>query len=200
MPEGWTYADLACGIGGFTVAAHVAGGHRRWACDTDPGVVRAFNAAHGGDGGALAVREPIGARERWPHLAGVDVVLAGFPCQAFSTIGARRGFDDARGTVIFDLFEMAAVLRPVALVLECVWGFFQNEEWLHPTLRAFREIGYGAVVRREEAGDYLPQDRERGMLVLARGDVWPHVVGGLAPLFLGPSPKRHASQIGRAHV
>ena len=33
--DGWTYADLACGVGGFAVAAHALGGRRVWACDTD---------------------------------------------------------------------------------------------------------------------------------------------------------------------
>ena len=125
----WTHADLACGIGGFTVAAAVLSGARRWACDLDPNVARAFNAAHGSDGGGKAAAGPLEDRLRWQEIAGADIITAGFPCQAFSTAGAGQGFHDARGTVVFHLVEMCAILRPPFMVLECVWEFFARPRW-----------------------------------------------------------------------
>ena len=192
--RGWTYADLACGIGGFTVAAHAAGGTRVWACDSDPGVVAAFNVAHPALGGnAPAVTAPLEERRGWGPLAGVDVLTAGFPCQAFSRAGAQRGFLDPRGTVIFGILEMASVVRPRCLVLECVWAFFENEEWLGPTVEGFQGLGYGVVVRKEDAMDVLPQKRERGFLIAVGAPDWGKALGPLGTLFTSPVGKREAT-------
>ena len=43
---GWTHVDLACSLGGFTVAAGILAGRKQWACDIDPTVARAHNDAH----------------------------------------------------------------------------------------------------------------------------------------------------------
>ena len=191
--EAWAHADLACGIGGFTVAAGAIRGTRQWACDLDPEVAGAFNAAHGQDGGALAAASPLEDRRRWHEIAGADIITAGFPCQAFSTAGAGRGFEDARGTVVFHLVEMCSVLRPPFMVLECVWEFFARPRWVGPTLRAFAGLGYGVVVRCEQAGRYLPQERLRGLLIAVRSDWWGRAGGEASALFAGASPRRVAT-------
>jgi len=110
-------------------------------------VARAFNAAHGRDGGGAAAACPIEDRLRWQEVAGVDVITAGFPCQAFNTAGAGQGFHDARGTVVFHLVEMCSVFRPPFMVLECAWEFFARPRWVNPILKAFEAIGHGVVVR-----------------------------------------------------
>ena len=108
----WTYADLACGIGGFSVAAHALGGTRIYACDTSQVAVEAFNAAHLGNGQARARVAPLQERATWHGMEGVQLLTAGFPCQPFSKTGKLKGFRDSRGTVVFDLVELCSVLRP----------------------------------------------------------------------------------------
>ena len=112
----WTYADLACGIGGFSVAAHALDGARVYACDTSPVAVEAFNAAHSGNGQARARVAPIQERATWHGMEGVQLLTAGFPCQPFSKTGKLNGFRDSRGTVVFDLVELCFVLRPDFMV------------------------------------------------------------------------------------
>ena len=58
----WTHADLACGIGGFTVAAHALGATTTWACDVNRTAVEAYNAAHSRDRACPAECHPIEQR------------------------------------------------------------------------------------------------------------------------------------------
>ena len=58
----WTHADLACGIGGFSVAAHALGARTVWACDVDRMAVEAYNGAHSEGSGDQAKCNPIERR------------------------------------------------------------------------------------------------------------------------------------------
>ena len=66
----WTHADLACGIGGFTVAAHAVGATTTWACDVNRTAVNAYNAAHGRGHARPAECHPIELRTRWSKHVG----------------------------------------------------------------------------------------------------------------------------------
>ena len=184
----WTHADLACGIGGFSVAADRLGGKTVWACDMDPTVAWAFTRAFGSAHGVTAQAAPIEDRARWGQHAGVDLVTAGFPCQPFSSVGQRRGFNDLRGQVIFSLVQVCWALRPAFMVLECVWPFFREPCWLDPVVEQFQAMAYGVFVRREDASAYIPQDRLRGTLVAVRQDFWGRATGDLLGFFTGPPP------------
>ncbi|MGH1876612.1 DNA cytosine methyltransferase, partial [Enterococcus casseliflavus] len=48
----------------------------------------------------------------------VDIITGGFPCQAFSLAGKRKGFSDTRGTLFFEIARFASILRPKLLYLE----------------------------------------------------------------------------------
>ena len=61
----------------------------------------------------------IDAKDIPPH----DIILAGFPCQAFSVAGLRKGFEDTRGTLFFDVVRIAKHHRPKLIFLENVKGF-----------------------------------------------------------------------------
>ena len=116
------------------------------------------------------------------------MISAGFPCQAFSKVGLRQGYRDARGQVIFHLIQLCWVLRPRFLVLECVWPFFENPQWVEPVCEYFRAMGYGISIRKEQASNYLAQVRTRGILTATRADMGP-----LRALFMGSPPPRHAT-------
>ena len=107
-------------VGGFTVAAQALGATTTWACDINRTAVEAYNAAHSHARTRPAECHTIELRTRWGRHVGTDIISAGFPCQAFSKVGLRQGYRDARGQVIFHLIQMCWVLRPRFMVLECV--------------------------------------------------------------------------------
>lgn len=56
-----------------------------------------------------------------------DIYFAGFPCQSFSTAGSRKGFDDIRGTVFFDIFNHLSKTQPKVVILENVKGLLTHD-------------------------------------------------------------------------
>ena len=112
------------------------------------------------------------------NLATVDVIVAGFPCQSFSQAGDRRGFDDRRGEVFFEiprlLKEFDVEQRPKIVILENVdYIMYGNDGWWFDHIQSeLRRVGYW--FRREscwrvnvkDATD-IPQDRRRVFMIAA---------------------------------
>ena len=57
-----------------------------------------------------------------------DILLAGFPCQPFSQAGLKRGFDDTRGTLFFDIVRILQLRKPKMVLLENVKGFKSHDK------------------------------------------------------------------------
>ncbi|MGR0481002.1 MAG: DNA (cytosine-5-)-methyltransferase [Candidatus Electronema sp. V4] len=97
-----------------------------------------------------------------------DLLLAGFPCQPFSIIGQRKGFQDARGTLFFDIARILDEKKPTAFVLENVKllaGHNQGRT-LATIVAILQELGYQTSWRVLNALDFgLPQKRERIFIV-----------------------------------
>lgn len=103
-----------------------------------------------------------------------EILLAGFPCQAFSIIGNRRGFEDARGTLFFDIARILAVKKPKTFLLENVKQLttHDNGNTFRTILSILDDLGYHVHWKVLNALDYgLPQKRERIMIVGFRDDV-----------------------------
>lgn len=104
-----------------------------------------------------------------------DVLLAGFPCQAFSTAGVRRGFLDTRGTLFFDIERILQKHSPQAFILENVEGLvthdLQNKndqigKTLQTILFNLRKLGYTVNWKVLNGLDFgLAQNRKRIFLV-----------------------------------
>lgn len=97
-----------------------------------------------------------------------DVLFAGFPCQPFSIIGQRQGFNDTRGTLFFDIARILKHKRPRAFILENVKQLVghDNGKTLKVILETLKEIGYHVQFAVLNALDYgLPQKRERVIIV-----------------------------------
>jgi len=97
-----------------------------------------------------------------------DILLAGFPCQAFSIIGNRRGFADVRGTLFFNIQEILKAKRPLALLLENVKQFRTHDHGrtYETAIRCLHELGYHTHTKILNALDYgVPQKRERTFIV-----------------------------------
>lgn len=98
-----------------------------------------------------------------------DVLLAGFPCQAFSVAGKRGGFEDTRGTLFFDVARIIKDTRPKMFLLENVKGLTNhNKGRTFDTILNVLcdELGYKVHYKILNAKDYgLPQNRERVYIV-----------------------------------
>lgn len=98
-----------------------------------------------------------------------DVLLAGFPCQAFSIAGKRGGFNDTRGTLFFDVARIIKEKRPKAFLLENVKGLTNHRggKTLEVIINTLQEdLGYTVFYKVLNAKDYgLAQMRERIYIV-----------------------------------
>lgn len=111
----------------------------------------------------------------------VDVMAGGPPCQAFSTAGARRGFDDPRGNIFMTYLDLASKIRPKYLIIENVRGLlsaaFPVDEGGEPVtggalarvLDAIEDMGYSVSFNLYNAANYgVPQTRERVVIIASR--------------------------------
>ncbi|WP_024953706.1 DNA cytosine methyltransferase [Sulfurospirillum arcachonense] len=93
-----------------------------------------------------------------------DIILAGFPCQAFSVAGHRKGFDDTRGTLFFDVARIAKHHKPKVIFLENVKGFVghDNGNTFKVVKQTLKDIGYKVFSKVLNSKDFgIPQNRER---------------------------------------
>lgn len=93
-----------------------------------------------------------------------DIVLAGFPCQAFSIAGHRKGFEDTRGTLFFDVARIVKEHKPKVVFLENVKGFRNHDKGntFRIVKSTLEEMGYNVFSEILNARDFgLPQNRER---------------------------------------
>lgn len=98
-----------------------------------------------------------------------DILLAGFPCQAFSISGKRLGFEDTRGTLFFEVARILKAKRPKAFLLENVKGLISHKkgETFQTIIHVLRdELGYDIHYKVLNAKDFgVPQNRERIYIV-----------------------------------
>lgn len=119
------FIDFFSGIGGFRVGIEIAGHECVGHCEIDKFADKSYRAMH-------EVKESEWyaddiTRVTPEELPEADCWCGGFPCQAFSIAGKRRGFEDTRGTLIFEIFRLAKVRKPKILFLENVAGLLNHE-------------------------------------------------------------------------
>lgn len=93
-----------------------------------------------------------------------DFLLAGFPCQPFSHAGLKKGFDDIRGTLFFDIAKIVEFHHPKVIFLENVKGFknHDNGNTFAVVKRTLQDLGYKVFAEVLNAKDFgVPQNRER---------------------------------------
>lgn len=102
------------------------------------------------------------------QLPDFDLLVGGFPCQAFSVAGKRHGFNDTRGTLFFDIARILKHKRPRHLVLENVKGLLSHDSGKTFTtiLGVLSDLGYDVEWQVLNAKDFgVPQNRERIFIV-----------------------------------
>src|SRR5699024_7828022 len=103
-----------------------------------------------------------------------DVLVGGFPCQAFSVAGQRKGLEDARGTLFFEIARIAKEKQPKALLLENVKGLVNHDKGntLDLMIRTLNDIGYVVDFNVLNSKYFdVPQNRERIFIVAIREDL-----------------------------
>lgn len=95
----------------------------------------------------------------------VDILVGGAPCQAFSMVGKRKGFDDTRGTLFREYARIIKECKPKVFIFENVKGMLSHDkgntwEVIHNTFKEY--CGYDIHFRVLNSRDYgIPQNRER---------------------------------------
>lgn len=168
----FTFIDLFAGIGGFRVAMQNLGGKCVYSSEWDEQAQKTYFANFG--------EVPFGDITKEETKAFIpndfDVLCAGFPCQAFSLAGKRKGFEETRGTLFFDVAEVIRRKRPKAFFLENVKGLKIHDKGktLETILNVLRnDLDYYVpdpqVVNAMYFG--VPQHRERIYIVGFRKDL-----------------------------
>lgn len=102
------------------------------------------------------------------ELPDFDLLVGGFPCQAFSVAGKRKGFDDTRGTLFFDIARILSEKRPRHLVLENVKGLLSHDsgKTFQTIIGVLTDLGYFVEWQVLNSKDFgVPQNRERVFIV-----------------------------------
>lgn len=160
--RGFKFIDLFAGIGGIRLAFEAVGGTCVFACDIDPDAQLTYYHNFG--------EKPEGDITRIPaeSIPDHDILLAGFPCQAFSIMGNRRGFCDTRGTLYFEIERILRAKKPMAFLLENVKQLATHDggRTLAIILNGLKQLGYFVHVAILNALDFgVPQKRERVIIV-----------------------------------
>lgn len=161
--------DLFAGIGGLRLGFEQTGKTVNvFSCEKNPKAAATYRANFGDN--------PIGdvTKLKVKDVPDHDILLAGFPCQPFSFAGKRRGFKDARGTLFFNIANIANTKRPKAILLENVKGLLSHDHGR--TFKTIKEIlediGYSVHYKILNAKDFgVPQNRERIYIVGIRNDL-----------------------------
>lgn len=132
-----------------------------------------------------------------------DVLCAGFPCQPFSVIGRKQGFEDERGILIFEVVRLLKECQPKSFILENVKGLItmNNGTVISTIYDWLTKCGYKVKYQLLEAKDYgIPQIRKRLFIVGIRNDidkefVFPEPVGctiSLSDILKGETPRQYS--------
>jgi DNA (cytosine-5)-methyltransferase 1 len=160
----FSFIDLFAGIGGMRMAFQNLNGRCAFSSEWDPHSQKTYfeNFGEVPFGDVTRISETTIPRH--------DVLLAGFPCQAFSIAGFKGGFEDTRGTLFFDVARIIASRRPAAFLLENVKGLAGHDKGR--TLKIIlstleNDLGYHvAIPEFVNAKNFgVPQNRERIILV-----------------------------------
>lgn len=159
----FTFIDLFAGIGGIRLGFESVGGECVFSSEFDEAACKTYEANFGehpsGDITKIAASE----------IPDFDILLGGFPCQAFSIIGKKEGFENETcGTLFFEIERILKEKRPKAFMLENVRNLTTHDNGnTFKVIRTHLEaLGYNVYAKVLNALDYgVPQKRERIIIV-----------------------------------
>lgn len=159
----FTFIDLFAGIGGIRLGFESVGGKCVFSSEFDEDACKTYEANFG--------EHPSGdiTKINAADIPDFDILLGGFPCQAFSIIGKKEGFaNETCGTLFFDIERILREKRPPAFMLENVRNLVAHDNG--NTFKIIRQhlevLGYHVHAKVLNALDYgVPQKRERIIIV-----------------------------------
>lgn len=156
-----TFFDFCSGIGGGRLGLELAGLKSVGYSDTSRLSTRTYELLH-----ETKNERNFGdlKKIKSDDLPKFDLLIAGFPCQTFSVIGRKAGFDDSRGQIIFHLARIIQETKPKCFILENVRGLVTHDggETLNTILELLDECGYSVTYKVLSSIDYgVPQMRQR---------------------------------------
>ena len=162
------FLDLFAGIGGFRLGMESAGHECIGFCEIDKFARASYKAIHDTEGEIELHDITRVTDESVRRFGSVDIICGGFPCQAFSIAGARRGFEDTRGTLFFEIARFASILKPKYLSPENVKGLLNHDggNTFKTIIGTLDELGYDAeweICNSKNFG--VPQNRERVFII-----------------------------------
>ncbi len=159
----FTFIDLFAGIGGIRLGFESVGGRCVFSSEFDEDACRTYEANFG--------EHPSGdiTKIEAEDIPDFDILLGGFPCQAFSIIGKREGFNNETcGTLFFEIERILKAKKPKAFMLENVRNLtaHDNGNTFKVILAHLEALGYYVHAKVLNALDYgVPQKRERIIIV-----------------------------------
>lgn len=162
------FIDLFAGIGGFRFGMESAGHECVAFCEIDKFARASYKAIHNTEGEIELHDITTVTDDEIRNIGHVDAICGGFPYQAFSIAGARRGFEDTRGTLFFEIARFASILKPKYLFLENVKGLLNHDkgDTFEVILSALDELGYDVEWQVLNSKDFgVPQNRERVFII-----------------------------------
>lgn len=154
----FTFIDLFAGIGGIRLGFESIGGEcvftSEWNSYAKKTYQENFSEIPYGD---ITKIKP-------DEIPAFDVLLAGFPCQPFSQAGLKKGFDDTRGTLFFDIARIVKHHQPKVVFLENVKNLAGHDKGntLKVIVKTLEDMGYKVFTKILNAKNFgLPQNRAR---------------------------------------
>lgn len=164
------FFDLFSGIGGFRIGLERAGFKSIGYCDCDERANQLYKAF-------FDTSEELFFNDvrniKTEELPDFDILCAGFPCQSFSIAGKRRGFEDSRGTMFFEVARILKDKRPRYFILENVKGLLNHDggKTFQTILKILSDLGYQTQWQLLNSKFFgVPQNRERVYIVGCYGN------------------------------
>lgn len=163
------FIDLFAGVGGIRYPFEQLGGECVFTSEWDKYAQQSYIANYGPDhvfGDITKIKET--------EVPDHDVLVGGFPCQAFSNAGKKQGFNDTRGTLFFEIARIIKEKTPKLILLENVKGLVSHDKGNTFTVikNTLDELGYNISYEILHAKDFgVPQNRPRIYIVGVRKDL-----------------------------
>ncbi len=163
-------ASLFAGIGGIDLGFELAGAKSVWANEIDKYCAITFKENHKGTD--LVVDDI--CKIKGKDIPKVDILVGGFPCQPFSIAGHRKGFEDNRGNMFFEIIRLVKEMeennnKPRVVFLENVKNLksHDNGNTYNTIMETLKNYGYHITTQVLNTCEYgnIPQNRERIFIV-----------------------------------